>query len=65
MRLIHITPLLPDAADLAAVFSVSQPGAAFSLDLGDGRVALLTLTAVQAGGALADPPALPLAARAY
>lgn len=61
MKLIDITPLPSDAdaADLAAVFSCSLAGQAFSLDLGDGRVALLTLACVRPAGVLADPPAYP------
>lgn len=60
MRLINITPLPSDAdaADLAAVLACATPGAAFSLELGDGRLATIVLASVRSSGALAEaaPP---------
>ena len=51
MKLIQITPLPSDAdaADLAAIFAVSPPGSAFSLSLGDGRLATIALVRADAG----------------
>ena len=51
MKLIQITPLPSDAdaADLAAVFLISPPGSAFSLSLGDGRLATIVLVRADAG----------------
>ena len=56
MKLINVTPLPSDAdaSDLAAVLACGAPGAAYSLDLGDGRLALLTLASVRPSGALAE-----------
>ena len=51
MKLIQITPLPADAdaADLATIFAVSPPGSAFSLELGDGRLATIVLGCVDVG----------------
>ena len=56
MKLINVTslPADADAADLASALACATPGAAFSLDLGDGRVALLSLACVRPSGALAE-----------
>jgi hypothetical protein len=66
MRNIDITPLSSsaDAGELQAAIMAAQPGSAFSLQLGDGRAAILTCSALRSGAAPADPacpPALALA----
>ena len=62
MRLIEITPL--SSAALVNAFTAAQPGAALSLPLPDGRLALLTLASLRCAGA-ADPPGAPQGAQAY